>query len=372
MLKYLIEKEFKQFTRNSFMPKLVLVMPVVMMLVLPWAADFETKNINLVVVDNDHSPYSARLIQKTSASGYFVFKGTASTYLQAMESIENGSADIIMEIPPNFERDIIKEGRATVLISANAVNGTKGSIGSSYLSMIVSSFAEELRGEMGISASRPANTIPVINVMPQFRFNPQMNYKVFMVPALMVMLITIISGFLPALNIVSEKEVGTIEQMNVTPVSKFNFILAKLIPYWIIGFVVLTSCFLLAWLVYGLTPAGSLLTICVSALIYVLALSGFGLVISNYSNTMQQAMFVIFFFMMILVLMSGLFTPVKSMPQWAQNIAVFNPLKYFIDIMRSVYLRGSAIGDIFPQILALCGFAVVSNVWAVVSYKKTN
>jgi ABC-2 type transport system permease protein len=372
MLKYLIEKEFKQFIRSAFLPKLVLVMPIMMMLILPWAADFEAKNINLVVVDNDHSSYSARLVQKAPSSGYFVFKGTAATYSQAMESIEEGTADIIMEIPKNFERDLIREGRANVLISANSVNGTKGSIGSSYLSMIVSSFADELRGEMGVTSSLQASTIPVINAVPQYRFNPRMEYKVFMVPALMVMLMTIISGFLPALNIVSEKEIGTIEQINVTPVSKFNFILAKLIPYWIIGFVVLTSCFLLTWLVYGLTPAGNLLTICVSALIYVLALSGFGLVISNYSNTMQQAMFVIFFFMMILVLMSGLFTPVKSMPQWAQNITIFNPLKYFIEIMRSVYLRGSAIGDIFPDILALCGFAVVSNVWAVVSYKKTN
>ena len=372
MLKYLIEKEFKQFTRNAFLPKLVLVMPCVMMLILPWAADFEAKNINLVIVDNDHTPYSARLVQKAPSSGYFVFKGMAATYSQAMENIEEGTADIIMEIPPNFERNLIKEGRANVLISANTVNGTKGSIGSSYLSMIVSSFADELRGEMGISSSRSASAIPVINVAPQYRFNPRMEYKVFMVPALMVMLITLISGFLPALNIVSEKEIGTIEQINVTPVSKLNFILAKLIPYWIIGFIVLTSCFLLTWLIYGLTPAGSLFTICVSALIYVLALSGFGLVISNYSNTMQQAMFVIFFFMIILVLMSGLFTPVKSMPQWAQNITIFNPMKYFIEIMRSVYLRGSAIGDIFSDILALCGFAVVSNAWAVLSYKKTN
>ena len=372
MLKYLIEKEFKQFVRNAFLPKLVLVMPCVMMLILPWAADLETKNINLVVVDNDHSPYSARLVQKAPSSGYFVFKGTAPAYSQAMERIEEGTTDIIMEIPHNFERDLIREGRANVLISANTVNGTKGAIGSSYLSMIVASFADELRGETGISSSRRASVAPVINVMPQYRFNPRMQYKVFMVPALMVMLMTIISGFLPALNIVSEKEIGTIEQINVTPVSKFNFILAKLIPYWIIGFVVLTSCFLLAWLVYGLTPAGSLLTIGVSALIYVLALSGFGLVISNYSSTMQQAMFVIFFFMIILVLMSGLFTPVRSMPQWAQNIAVFNPLKYFIEIMRSVYLRGSGIGDIFPNILALCGFAAVSNAWAVGSYRKTS
>ena len=150
------------------------------------------------------------------------------------------------------------------------------------------------------------------------------------------------------------------------------FVLAKLIPYWVIGFIVLGLCMILAALVYGISPAGSLLTIFLFATIYILVVSGFGLIISNYSDTIQQAMFVMFFFIMIFILMSGLFTPVASMPQWAQVITIFNPLKYFMQVMRLVYLKGSAFVELIPQFLALCIFAVALNVWAVLSYKKSS
>lgn len=192
-----------------------------------------------------------------------------------------------------------------------------------------------------------------------------------MIPALMVMLLTMLCGFLPALNIVGEKEAGTIEQINVTPVGKFTFILAKLIPYWLIGFVVLTLCFILAWALYGIFPAGHFLVIYFFAIIFVLAVSGLGLVISNHSATMQQAMFVMWFCMLILILMSGLFTPVRSMPEWAQWITMLNPLKYFMQVMRMVYLKGSGFIDLLPQLGALLAFALFFNIWAVKSYRKS-
>ena len=193
-----------------------------------------------------------------------------------------------------------------------------------------------------------------------------------MVPALMVMLLTMICGFLPALNVVGEKEVGTIEQINVTPVSKLTFILAKLIPYWLIGFIVLTICFFLAWLLYGILPVGHFVTIYLFAVVFLFVVSGFGLVISNHSATLQQAMFVMWFFMLILMLMSGLFTPVHSMPEWAQLIAALNPLKYFVEVMRTIYLRGGGIVELLPQLGALTAFAVFFNLWAVRSYRKNN
>ena len=202
-------------------------------------------------------------------------------------------------------------------------------------------------------------------------FNPNLNYKLYMIPALMAMLLTLICGFLPALNVVSEKEVGTIEQINVTPVPKFTFILAKLLPYWIVGFIVLTLCFVLAWLLYGIVPVGHFSMIYLLVIFFVLVMSGFGLVISNYSATMQQSMFVMFFFMLILMLMSGLFTPISSMPEWAQAITVFNPLKYFIEAMRMVYLKGSGLVDLLPEIGILSLFAVFFNSWAVISYRKS-
>ena len=370
MIKFLIEKEFKQIFRNSFLPRMILAMPVVMMLVMPWAANQEVKDINLSIVDNDHSIYSERLINKMTSSGYFRLTDVSSSNNEALQSIESGKSDLIVEIQPDFEKNLIREGVGHVMISSNAVNGTKGGLSSSYMAAILTSFASEIREEQ---SQMTANSVmPVINMVPQNKFNPHLDYKVFMIPAIMVTLLTLLTGFLPALNIVGEKEAGTIEQMNVTPVNKFTFILAKLIPYWIIGFIVLTICFGLAALVYDLIPAGSLLTIYLFATIYILVVSGLGLVISNYSSTMQQAMFVMFFFIMILILLSGLFTPINSMPQWAQTITIFNPLKYFIQVMRMVYLKGSSFADLITQMVALVTFALLLNTWAVLSYKKTN
>jgi ABC-2 type transport system permease protein len=366
----LIEKEFKQFIRNEFMPRLVVILPCLVMLIMPWAADLEIKNVNVSIVDGDHSGYSAQLTGKIMASKYFTLKDVSSTYYQAIESVENGDTDLVLEIPYGFESRFVRENVSKLLISVNTVNGTKGLIGSSYLSMTVRDFAEKLLDENGILLSE-SMTVPVIEVATQTLFNPQMEYKIFMVPALMVMLLTLISGFFPAVNIVNEKERGTIEQINVSPVRKITFIISKLIPYWIIGFVVLTVCFTIAYFMYGLFPAGSFVTLYIISLIYVFAISGLGLVISNYSDTMQQSMFMMFFFIIVFVLMSGLFTPIRSMPQWAQNITIFNPLRYFIQAMRNVYMKGNDFSEISMHTIALSCFAIALNIWAIFSYKKT-
>lgn len=366
MIKYLLEKEFKQLLRNPILPRLLLAFPCLILLVLPWAANFEIKNMNLSVVDNDRSPYSTRLVRKAGSSEYFRLVDVSNSYGEAMQCIEQGDADLILEIPPHFERDLLKDGVAKVLISANTVNGTKGSLGSSYLSNIVNAYADEIR----TSHSGSTLPAPVIEIDTQGRFNPYLDYKIFMVPALMAQLLMMLCGFLPALNIVSEKEFGTIEQINVTPVGKFTFIMAKLIPYWVAGILILTMGIILAWLVYGLVPAGRLWLLYFFALLFIIVISGMGLVVSNYSQTMQQAMFIMFFFLLIIMLMSGLFTPINSMPQWAQTITVVNPLKYFIQVTRMVYLKGSGFGDLIVQFAALLVMALILNGWAVFSYKK--
>lgn len=368
--KYLIEKEFKQIMRNKFLPKLFVFFPTMMLLVMPWAANQEVKNLTLCIVDNDHSTYSQRLINKVSASNYFTLTDIFSSNKQAMQGIEAGDADLILEIEDNFEKNLVNEGVGNVMISANAVNGSKSGLGSSYLANIVSDFSENLREENGTGGNSFQGA--TINVAPHYQFNPHLDYKVYMVPALMVMMLTLLAGFLPALNIVGEKEKGTIEQMNVTPVGKFSFILAKLVPYWVVGFFVLSYSMLLAWLIYGLAPAGNLVTIYLFASIYILVVSGFGLVVSNSSSTMQQALFVMFFFMMIFLLMSGLFTPITSMPTWAQHLTRLNPLRYFIEVMRMVYLKGSSFADLTQHFGILCLFAVVLNLWATFSYKKNS
>lgn len=348
---------------------MIVVFPLAILFFLPYAANFEIKNINLSILDNSHSPYSSRLIQKVASSGYFKITNVSDNYGSSLRSVELDEADIVLEIPSGFEKDLVREKTARVMISANTVNGTKGGLGSAYLSGILNDYSSEIRSRW-VAASKKQDLN--FEIVPQYRFNPNLRYPVFMVPALMVMMLGVICGFLPALNIVNEKENGTIEQMNVTPVKRFSFILSKLIPYWFIGFIVLNNCFLVAWLVYDLTPAGDILTIYIIASVFVLSYSGFGLVLSNYAKTIQQAMFMMFFFQITFILISGLYTPVNSMPQWAQFISHFSPLKYLIISMRSVYLKGSSLSELHIPFLALLGFALFFNSWAVISYRKKN
>ncbi|MDR3119344.1 MAG: ABC transporter permease [Mediterranea sp.] len=368
MLKYLIHKEFKQLIRNPFLPRLIFIFPVFMMILLPWAANMEVKDIRLHVVDNDRSPLSGRLIRKIAASGRFIWSGSPTTHSQAMEAIQNGTADAILEIPPHFERHLMRTEASPVRLAANAVNAAKASIAGAYITTIIADYQAELRGPAPVG---PASA-PAAIIIGQMQFNPHLDYKYTIVPALMVILLTLLCGFLPALNIVSEKEKGTIEQINVTPVSRHIFILAKLIPYWAAGFIVLTLCIAMARLFYGIRPAGPVLAIYACAAIFIPAVSGFGLLVSNHSATLRQAMFTMFFCLILFVLMSGLFTPIASMPAWAQFITRLNPLRYMIEAMRTVYLKGGSLQHLHGQLFALAAFAVTFNAWAVISYRKNH
>ena len=349
MLKYLLQKEFLQIRRNSFMPKIIFIFPIMVMCVMPWVMNQEVKNIRVDVVDIDRTMQSQQLVHQIETSNYFIFNGQKATYQEAMKDIETSKTDIILEI---------RDGQ--YLIAANAVNGTKGSIGSAYLSQIVT--AHVMPNVSAIQSK--ANTLSL--------YNKGQNYKVFMIPALMGILMMMLCGFLPALNIVGEKEKGTIEQINVTPVSKWSFILAKLIPYWIIGLVVLTLCLVLSWLVYGITCQGPLLLVYLLAILLALFFSSFGLIVSNYSDTMQQAMFVMWFFVVCLMLLSGLFTPARSMPDWAYLTTYVNPMHYFVDAIRTVFVRGGTFQSIAHQVPALAAIASIMAIWAVKSYKKNS
>ena len=361
-LRYLLEKEFKQIKRDRFLPRIIFLVPLMQLIILPFAANFEMRNINLGVIDNDHTVLSTQLTEKILSSGYFRLTNVSFSYDQAIGSIESNEADVLLEIPVNLEKDLGREGQAEVLVAANAVNGTKGGTGSSYLSQIIQDFNQEKGFTSGSAFSGGIRSTNL--------FNPHLNYKNYMVPGIMVFLLTIIGGFLSALNIVSEKEKGTIEQINVTPVPKTLFLLSKLIPFWIIGFILLTIGALVAWIIYGLVPIGNMGIIYLFAAVYLIAFTGFGLAISSISSTQQQAMFTAFFFLIIFALLSGLFTPISSMPQWAQNITLFNPVRYFVETMRMVYLKGSTFSDLSGHFIIVCLFAVLFNVLAVVSYRK--
>lgn len=284
--------------------------------------------------------------------------------------IENDHADIILEIPSGFEKNMIRLNDQNLFIAANAINGAKASLGSTYLTSIILNLNDDIRLRW-IQPSMP-NAGSVIKINSSNRFNPLMNYDVFMVPGILAFLVAMIGGSLTATNIVKEKEIGTIEQINVTPIKKRNFILGKLVPFWVLGNVVFVIGLAISYLVYSIVPQGNILVLFGFVWLFLLAILGFGFLVSNYSETQQQANLIIFFFMMIFILMGGLFTPVNSMPSWAQVIVRLNPVSYLIEVMRMVILKGSGWKDILPHFWKMAVFAVALNTWAVVSYKKVS
>ncbi|MCC8426397.1 ABC transporter permease [Mucilaginibacter sp. UR6-11] len=368
MLKFLLWKELLQIYRDPAIIRILFIMPMIQLLILPLAADYEIKNINLGVVDHDHSEYARQLVNKIVSSGYFRLKDYSAGFPQALKAIESDRTDLLLEIPAHFGRDLVKDNQSSLLVAVNAVNGVKAGLGGAYLQGIIQNYNQEIRAQW-IPEQR-FEPQSVIEIVSADWYNPHMNYRVFMVPGILVMLVTMIGSSFAANNIVREKEMGTIEQINVSPIKKMQFILGKLIPFWMLALTVLTIGLLIARLVYGIVPLGHYSTIYVFATVYLLAILGLGLLLSTYAQTQQQSMLVSFFVTMIFNLLSGLYTPIESMPGWAQLIARFNPVSYFIEVMRMVMLKGSGLDDIKYQILALIGFAIFFNSWAILSYRK--
>ena len=361
-LRILLWKEVLMLKRNPFIPRMIVAMPLMVMLVMPLIANLDVKNVGVAVVDNDRSQLSRRIVADMSSSDYIAVKDVLSTYNEALGEVENGSADAIVVIPADYERNLTNGILPKLEIDANGVNSTKGMLGAQYAA----------RSAMAtVSAWRGIETSPGQGSTLNW-FNETLNFRNYMIPALMAVLIIIICGFLPAMNIVSEKETGTIEAMNVTPVGKFTFVLSKLIPYWIVGLLILTIGVLVGWAVYGLVPAGSLGAVYLGAILFSLVMSGLGVAIANKSATILQSIFVMFAFVMIFQLMGGLFTPISSMPEWAQKITYAVPPRYFIEIMRSVYLKGSTVADLWTQYAALGGMALILCLLAALTYSKRN
>ena len=367
-LRFLLQKEFRQIFRDPAIIRIIFMVPAIQLIILPLAADYEIKNISITVVDHDHSEYSRQLINKITASGYFHLEQYTASYKEALHDVEKDKADLILEVPASFEKSLIKEDEASLFIAVNAINGVKANLGGAYLRSIIQDYNREVRLKW-IQLPRFSPELN-IDVTSSNWFNPSMNYRYFMVPGILVVLVTMVGSFLASLNIVKEKEIGTIEQINVTPVKKYQFVIGKLIPFWILGLIIMTIGFIIARVIYGITPLGSFSTIYLFAGAYLLAVLGLGLLISTYTSTQQQAMLLSFFLMMVFILLSGLYTSIDSMPVWAQWITRFNPVTYFIEVMRMVVLKGSGISDIKSQILTVLGFAIVLNSWAIINYKK--
>ncbi|MGM0738373.1 MAG: ABC transporter permease [Bacteroidota bacterium] len=384
---FIVQKEFLQIFRNRLMLGIILVVPVIQLMVLAYAATFEIRNIDMFVVDQDQTPESRALIDRFTASENFRLKGWSVASADGDRALLSGKALMVLQIPAHAGRDLVRDGHAPVSVRFDAVDGYSASVASQYASQIIRLHNEEqlygqeqldheeqLQGQGQLNRDRPDPHVmrpAQIGINISRWYNPRLDYKIYMVPGILVMLVTVIGGFLTGMNVVREKEIGTIEQLNVTPISKIQFIIGKLLPFMLLALLMFSIGLILARYWFEVPLEGSLWLVYLATTTYLLVVLGLGLLVSTITHSQQQAIFITWFVFVIFILLSGLFTPIDSMPDWAQYLTWANPVAWFIDIIRRVMLTGADLHDIWISYLVLLAYSVAFLGSAVVRYRKS-
>lgn len=366
---YLIRKEFIQIFRNKFISKAIFAVPIVQMLILVPAVTFEIKNIRLCIIDSDLTSESRGLTGKLEGSDFFRIVSSTFSEEEANEMLHNDKCDVLLQIPSGFGHNIVSGNTGRIMVSVDAINASTAQLSWAYLNGVIRDYnADRAFRNISINPFAPA---PQIQITNRYWYNELLNYKFYMLPGILGILVTAIGFLLAGLNLVREKETGTIEQINVTPVRKYHFIIGKMFPFVIIGLIDLAFGLLLGKLAFNIPFEGSIALMFLAAFIFLIAILGLSLFISTFSGTQQQFMFIAFFFMIIFILMSGIFTPYESMPVWAQKFNLINPVAYLMRINRMVMLKGSGIQDISTEIYSLIIISVIFTALAVIRYRKT-
>ena len=362
-------KEFKQIFRNRLMLPIIFVVPVVQMILLTYAASLEMKGISMAVVDQDYSQASRLLVSQFRGSPFFFIDVSTSNYQEAVSELTRDRVDVILHMPHDFEKRLYSEQGTDLQLVVNAINATEAGLINSYCTRIINDFNGQIRADwFGMNG---AGSITDLEIVPRYWYNAQLDYKIYMFSGILVIIVTLIGMLLTALNLVREKEMGTTEQINVTPIRKYQFLMAKLIPFMVIALFELAFGLIIGRFLFGLPMVGSIGLLFLFTCIYLLVVLGIGLFLSTISNTQQQLMFVAFFFMITFILMSGVFTPSESMPLWAQKINILNPAAYFMKVIRMILLKGSGFSDIRREFYSLCIYAVLILTLAITNYRKT-
>ncbi len=363
---YLIRKEFLQIFRDRFIGKAIFAVPIVQMLILVPAVTLEMKSSEICVVDKDMTSESRGLLGQLEGSTFFKIPVLASSENEANDLLHKDKCDLILQIPSGFGKDLGMGKPARVMVSVNAINAMTAQLSWAYLNGILRDYNRNIIADKAGSVA-----VSQIQITNRYWYNETLNYNYFMLPGILGILVVAIAFLLAGLNLVKEKEMGTIEQINVTPVRKYQFIIAKMIPFLIIGLVDLAIGLAIGRVTFHIPFEGSLLLMFLGAAIFMVAALGLALFISSFSGTQQQFMFVAFFFLIIFILMSGIFTPIESMPVWAQKIDLANPVVYLMRINRMVMLKGSAFRDLSREMYSLMVIAMLFTVLAVLRYRKT-
>ena len=367
---YLIQKEALQVLRDRVMLFQIVAIPIVQLLIVTSAATFEVRQAKVHLVDADHTPASRRVADAFRASEHFAITEQSGSAEVANRSLLARRTDLVLHVRPRFEHELVTGQTPDVRL---VVSGEKASAGvvQSYAQQILQDVAADYGSELQVQAAAAGTERARVDVRSHLRYNAALEYDDYMAIGILTLLVTLIGTLLTAQNIAREQEIGTIEQLNVTPITKGQFIAGKLVPFWVLGLVEFGVGLTVAWLAFDIPMRGSLALLFGVAGIYLTVALGIGLWISTVVNTQQQAMFVTFFVMVLYLFMSGLFTPVASMPTWAEWVAELSPLKHFIEIMRTVLMKGAGPQDVWEPAAILAGYGVLILGVAVRQYSKT-
>lgn len=365
-LRCLVRKEFLQLRRDTALLRVVFALPIFQLLVLSYALNNDLRNVRVGVLDEDRTVLSRSVLDAFPAADVFVAGPVARDAAGLERLLQTGACDLAVHVPAGFERDVLAGRSPAVGISVDGTNSSLAGRGAGYAGTVVMQEATRYAA----AAAGTGKAAPRVGAVVRFLYNPELESRLFMVPGVIVMLVTIISALATGMAVVREKELGTLDQVLVTPLTPLQYVVGKTLPFGLIALVDLALATAFARLWFHVPMLGSPWVLLLGVLAYLLVTLGLGLLASAASNTQQQAMFTVWFFLVFAIMLSGFFFPVDNMPQWAQWMTRVNPMRYFMDIVRGVLLRGAGLADLRGELLTLLGMGVAAFGGAVLAFRR--
>lgn len=358
VIRHIIRKEFLQIFRDPMMLRAMFFMPIVQLFVLGYAITYDIKNVNLLIRDLDNSQHSRLLLEKIEESGRFRFVGRENDPFRTRDYFLNHRASLSLAIPRGFERDMLSGENPGLQILVDGVDSNSSNIALGYLLRITGDYVEAVGRESGVrhaaASENPVRVRPVIRAW----FNPNLESKYYMLPGIVAILLTMTTSMLSGLAIVREREIGTLEQLNVTPIRPRQLMIGKITPFFLLSFVMLLAALAVVRFWYGIPMQGSVLLLLALSVVFLLSTLGVGIFVSTVTGTQQEAMFIIWAFNIFAILMSGMIAPIENMPALVQKLTWLNPVRYYMNAIRDIYLKGSGIEYLWKDGLALVGWGV--------------
>jgi ABC-2 type transport system permease protein len=364
----MLRKEFRQIFRDRAMIAIIFIVPIVQLLILSYAITTDVKHLKLAIVDYDKSQVSREIIRSFSHTERFDIVEFSDNLQDIDNQMRAWKIQVALVIPQNFSRDLKHQLHPQIHLSVDGVDGNTAGIALGYAQTILLNFGADLSSSHFIS--RSGLPLHLVSMIDRMWYNIELDSRQYMVPGIVVILLTIIPMMLSAMSLVKEKEFGTLEQLMVTPLQKHQLLIGKIIPFLILAFIEMAIVMSIAITVFGISMTGSYLLLAVLSLLYLLTTIGLGIFISTFTHTQQQAMFLAWFFMVFMIIMSGFFIPIENMPDLLQAVTYLNPMRYFMGIIRDIFQKGSNLVYLWQDTLLMTCEGLLIITLAVVKFQK--